>query len=294
LAINANSPPFFLHKFPIGLFSIVSIEMAASRKRDAVISFQTMLISNHGRNPEGRTMRRQTGRKIFLTVSFILFQTFLLFHLFFSPVLVIFAASQGVINGSLVIFVLLFLTSLFFGRAFCGWVCPGSGLNELCALVTTKRASGGNFRKTKYAISGVWLSIIALLALSVGGFHSIDLFYGTGISTLTQEIIMFFGVIAMIVPAALVIGTRANCKYICWLAPIMIAGTAIRNRVGWPALHLEANADLCVQCGTCNDACSMNLDVMNLVLINDLYQKECILCGSCIDACPYGVISYAL
>jgi len=239
-------------------------------------------------------MRRQTIRKVALFISFVLFQSFLLFHLFFSPVLVIFAAAQGVINGSLVIFILLFITSLFFGRAFCGWVCPGSGLNELCALVTAKRAPGGKFRKTKYVVSGIWLSIIALLALSVGGFHSIDLFYGTGSSTLTQELIMFFGVIALIAPAALVVGTRANCKYICWLAPIMIAGTAIRHRVGWPALHLEANADLCVQCGACNDACSMNLDVMNQVLIEDLDHKECILCGSCIDACPNGVISYAL
>jgi ferredoxin-type protein NapH len=268
--------------------------MTASHKIDAVISFHTMLIANHGRNPEGSTMRRQTGRKILLTASFILFQTFLLFHLFFSPVLVIFAASQGVINGSLVIFILLFLTSLFFGRAFCGWVCPGSGLNELCALATTKRAPGGSYRKAKYVVSGIWLSAIALLALNAGGFHTIDLFYGTDSSTLTQELIMFFGVIAMIAPAAFVIGTRANCKYVCWLAPIMIAGTAIRNHVGWPALHLEANADLCVQCGTCNDACPMNLNVMSRVLIDDLYQKECILCGSCIDACPYGVISYAL
>ncbi len=239
-------------------------------------------------------MKRQMFRKGLLLVSFLLFQMLLIFHLFFSPVLVIIAASQGIVNGSLVIFILLFLSSLFLGRGFCGWVCPGSGLNELCAAATKRRASGGSFRRAKYVISGVWLSAIALLALRAGGFQSIDLFYGTGSSTITQELIMFFGVIAMIVPAAFLVGTRANCHYICWLAPIMIAGTSIRNRIGWPALRLEANVEMCEQCGTCSTVCPMNLDVMDKVLEGDLYDKECILCGSCIDACPRGVIRYAL
>lgn len=238
-------------------------------------------------------MKRQTIRKALLLVSFVLFQALLIFHLFFSPVLVILAASQGVVNGSLVIFILLFLSSLFFGRAFCGWICPGSGLNELCAAATNKRVPGGRFRKAKYVISGVWLSAIALLVLRAGGFQSIDLFYGTGSSTITQELIMFFGVIAIIVPAAFLIGARTNCQYVCWLAPIMIAGAAIQNRAGWPALHLVANSELCEQCGTCNTACPMNLDVMERVLRQDLYHKECILCGSCIDACPSRAISYA-
>ena len=239
-------------------------------------------------------MKRQTGRKLLLVVSFVLFQALLIFHLFFSPVLVIIAASQGIVNGSLVIFILLFLTSLFFGRAFCGWVCPGSGLNELCTIGTSKRAPNGNFNRVKYAVSGIWLSIIALLAFIAGGFQSVDLFYGTETSNITQEIIMFFGVIALIVPAAFIIGTRANCKYICWLAPIMIAGSTIRKRVGYPGLHLEADLNRCVQCGECNEACPMSLDVMSRVLSKDLYDKECILCGSCIDICPNEVIRYSL
>jgi ferredoxin-type protein NapH len=239
-------------------------------------------------------VRNQTIRKFLLIISFLLFQVFLIFHLFFSPVIVIVAASQGIVNGSLLMFILLFLTSLFLGRAFCGWICPGSGLNELCAFGTNKRVSGGKFRKAKYVISGVWLAAIALLAIGAGGFHSIDLSYATGSSTVIQEVIMFFGVIALIVPAAFVVGTRTNCQYICWLAPIMIAGTALQNRFRWPALHLEANAELCRQCKKCNEACPMNLDVMSRVLDENLYDEECILCGSCVDACLQRAITYAI
>jgi ferredoxin-type protein NapH len=236
----------------------------------------------------------QTVRKVILIISYVLFQVFLIFHLFFSPVLIIFAASQGIVNGSAVMYFLLFLSSLFLGRAFCGWICPGSGLNELCSLATKKRVPNGRSRKVKYVISGIWLSAVALLFITAGGIHSIDVFYGTGSSTLVQEIIMFVGVIAIIVPAAFVIGTRSNCQYICWMAPIMIAGTAARNKFRWPALHLEAHSERCKQCGNCNDACPMNLDVMNHVLEGNLYDRECILCGSCIQACPQEAITYAV
>jgi ferredoxin-type protein NapH len=239
-------------------------------------------------------VKRQMVRRFILIASFVLFQTFLIFHLFFSPVLGLAAASQGVVNGSLVIYILLVLASLFFGRAFCGWVCPGAGLNELCAVFTKKRAVPGRFTGMKYVISGVWLSGIAILTVSAGGFHSIDLLFGTSESTVIQEVIMFFGVILMIVPAAFAVGTRANCQYVCWLAPLMIAGTAFRNKVGWPALHLTVDASLCTQCGSCTEACPMHLDVMSRVLDDAIYHRECILCGSCIDACPNDVIRYAI
>ena len=191
-------------------------------------------------------------------------------------------------------YILLFLSSLFVGRAFCGWVCPGGGLNEICAVVTRKRVSGRSVGKAKYVISAVLLSAIVLLAARAGGFQSVDLFYGTGSSTITQELIMFFGALAMILPAAFAVGTRANCRYICWMAPIMIAGTAIRKRAGWAALHLEAHTELCEQCGTCNKSCPINLDVMEGVLKGELYHRECILCGSCVDACPHKAIAYAV
>jgi polyferredoxin len=75
---------------------------------------------------------RQRVRKRLLAATFLPFQ-YRLFHLFFSPVLVVVAASQGVVNGSLFIFALLLLSSLVFGRASCGWLGPGAALDEACA-----------------------------------------------------------------------------------------------------------------------------------------------------------------
>jgi hypothetical protein len=59
-------------------------------------------------------IKRQSIRKGLLAAMLVLFQ-YRLFHLFFSPVLIVVAASQGIVDGSMLIYVLLFLSSLYFG-----------------------------------------------------------------------------------------------------------------------------------------------------------------------------------
>jgi len=71
--------------------------------------------------------------------------SFLLFPVtinYFSPYVIIDGASEGIVAGSFITFGTLFLGSLFFGRAFCGWVCPGAGLQEACFSISDKRARG--------------------------------------------------------------------------------------------------------------------------------------------------------
>ena len=72
----------------------------------------------------------QTRQKI--RNGLILFSFFLFPAIFYylSPVLIIQASSKGVINGSFILFVLMFISSLFVGRSYCGWVCPGAGCQE--------------------------------------------------------------------------------------------------------------------------------------------------------------------
>jgi polyferredoxin len=47
-----------------------------------------------------------------------------------SPYLVVDAADKGIINGSFIMFALLFVSSLVLGRGFCGWVCPAGGCQK--------------------------------------------------------------------------------------------------------------------------------------------------------------------
>jgi len=85
-------------------------------------------------------MKRQKIRKALIIVSFLLFPVTIYY---FSPVLIIQGAMEGIIVGSFILFALLFASSLFLGRAFCGWLCPAGGLQEICAISNDKLAKGG-------------------------------------------------------------------------------------------------------------------------------------------------------
>ena len=113
--------------------------------------------------------RRQRVRKGLLLVSFLLFPATLYW---FSPALVLESAALGIAAGSLFVFGGLLVGSVFFGRAFCGWACPGAGVNEaLGSLVMRPYAGRGWF---KYAVWVPWVSAIAVLAWRAGGYHTVD------------------------------------------------------------------------------------------------------------------------
>jgi len=237
-------------------------------------------------------INRQSIRKGLLAAMLVLFQ-YRLFHLFFSPVLLVVAASQGIVNGSLLIYALLFLSSLYFGRAWCGWLCPCAAINEACSVVVHKRCSGGSADKIKYVVFALWVGLIGFMAIRAGGFHAVDPLYGVDRRSLLQDILLLVGAVAIIVPLAFFFGRFGNCHYLCWEAPIMIIGTKIKDKARWPSLHLTVNPEACKDCGKCDRHCPMSLPVTAMVKRGSLQNAECILCGNCVDHCQAGVIRYS-
>lgn len=98
-------------------------------------------------------MKRQQIRKLLLIVSLLLFPITLYY---FSPALIINAGLNGIINGSFMIFVLLFLMSIPFGRLFCSYFCPAGGLQE-CAFTVDEKSqsrSGEIILNSQYGVFG--------------------------------------------------------------------------------------------------------------------------------------------
>ncbi len=224
-----------------------------------------------------------------------MFALFPIIYYYFSPYLVIMGASEGIVAGSLIVFVLLFVSSLFLGRAFCGWICPAGATQELCMKVRNKSFSNGKKNWIKYGIWVPWVSIIVLMFVQAGGILAIDPLYQTyyGISiTGIESIIMFVAIAGIIAAIALIAGKRASCHTICWMAPFMIIGRKIGNSIGLPSLQLASNTDKCVNCKICTKKCPMSLEVNDMVQARNMENIECILCGSCVDNCPKGAIKY--
>lgn len=237
---------------------------------------------------------RQQIRRMLLLIVYLSFPVTIFY---FSPVLIILGAAGGIITGSFIIFLLMFLAALFFGRAFCGWLCPAGGLQEICTLINDKPTMGGKYNIIKYLLWIPWISVIAYCAIIAGGLHTLNPWFGTkwGISvTQPFDYIIFYLFTGLIVILSLMNGRRGFCHYVCWMAPFMIIGDKIGNYLKINVIRLTSDKAKCINCKKCSHNCAMSLPVRDMVQNNSMGNSECVLCGVCVDTCPQKAISFAV
>ena len=240
-------------------------------------------------------MRRQRIRKTIIFISFLLFPITMWY---FSPYLILQAASEHIMNGSFCVFVAMFVFSMFAGRVWCGYLCPAGGLQECCNRMNDQPAKQGWRDNIKYVIWSIWMIAIVVTFILGKNDVTVDFFYMTdhGISvTEIYNYIIYYGVLLILFLPALIHGKRGACHYICWMAPFMVIGSSIGRLLHIPQLHIEADKDKCVSCKKCNKACPMGLDVAAMVAAGTNGNcTECIQCGACVDECPKDVLKYQM
>lgn len=232
---------------------------------------------------------RQRMRSLVLIVSLLAFPITMNY---LSPYVILYGASQGIINASFITFGLLLIASLFFGRLWCAWICPAGALGEVCLRVNDKPVKPW-LKYVKWGVWLVWLGMIVYLAISAGGYKKVDplLLTESGISVdAPMKYIVYFMVVGIFLVLFLVLGRRGGCHSICWMAPFMILGRKIRNLFAWPAFRLNAQSGQCIQCKKCTQNCLMSLEVNRMVNDGKMENAECILCATCADVCPQDVI----
>ena len=237
---------------------------------------------------------RQRIRKALLLLSLLLFPITLYY---FSPALIIQGAAAGVVNGSFIVFGLMFVSALFVGRLWCGWACPAGALQELAGPINDRRVPRRRLDWIKWVIWFPWVALIAVMAVRAGGYRAVDPFFQIdgGLTLLQTDppwFIVYYLIIALFLGLAVAFGRRAGCHTICWMAPFMVLGRKINNLVRWPALRLRADEQACIDCNRCTRDCPMSLDVNEMVHSSTMENPECILCGTCVDTCPGDVIRY--
>ena len=214
---------------------------------------------------------------------------------YLSPVISLQGIASGIVSGSLLLFGALFVSALFAGRVFCGWVCPGAGVQEVVLGFRGRAVKRTRINWVKWLVWGPWVAALVFFALRAGGVKAVDLTFQTwhGISvTDMPSLIALASVVLVFVVLSLAVGRRAACHTICWIAPFMIMGRAVRNVFSWPSLRLESSAERCTSCGTCVKKCPMSIGVTELVRKGRMEIADCIFCGSCVDACPSKAIRF--
>lgn len=227
---------------------------------------------------------RQKLRQGIILISFFLFPA--TFY-YLSPVLIVEAASYGIVNGSFVVFGLLFLSALIFGRGWCGWLCPAAGCQEALFKARDKKVRKGNW--VKWIIWFPWMGSIAIVAMKAGGYSSIDVFYktvyGFSISNLPSLVAYFVVLFVLIIIPGFIFGRRSFCHHLCWMAPFIIIGRKLANKTKLTSLQLTVASEKCVHCHRCTEHCPMSLPVEAMVETRKMEHSECILCGTCADTC---------
>lgn len=231
-------------------------------------------------------------RMVILTLSTILFPV--TFY-YLSPVIPLHGSTAGVVTGSLIVFLFLFLASLFIGRSFCSWLCPAGGIQDQVGAARSAPVPVRMISWMKYVVCGLWLGMLFFFFRRAGGIQGVRFAYRTefGMSTTSvQALIVYSMVVLVFFLLSLIFGRRTGCHTICWISPFMVIGRRIGLATGVPSLRLNADSDNCVACGRCNTTCPMSLDVQTLVKTGSITDNNCILCGRCIDTCKQDVLAW--
>lgn len=239
-------------------------------------------------------MKRQRVRRIMLATLFLVFP--LVFN-YFSPYLMITGAAERVITTSALVWGLYLLSGVVFGRAACGWFCPFSALQMIWDRIAPKPLKRVRFLPwVKYVLWAGWVTAFVAVLASVGGPLRFDPLFSTpNVVSIDSpgNNITYFGLIALVMVPVLLAGKRGFCHYLCPFAGWMVAGTAVRDAVKNPSLHLEADAAACNACGRCDAECPMSLPVSAMAKSGDMHNLDCILCGRCVDTCKRDALRYA-
>ena len=235
-------------------------------------------------------MKRQEVRKTIGLVALLLFPATIFYM---SPYLSVVGAASGVITGSLIFFLALFVSAIFLRRAHCGWTCLSAGIHDAGLFYITKKV-GVKSRILKYVIWVPWFAAIVAL-LCVHGIEKVDPFagttYGFSVTDVHGYVILYF-FLALILTLALVVGRRSFCHHVCWMAPFLVLGDKIGRALHIPSLHLDARVEKCNGCGLCAQRCPMSLPVKEMVSAGNMRHTDCILCGECVDGCKREAIGY--
>jgi polyferredoxin len=206
--------------------------------------------------------------------------------------------SRGVLNAGFVFWMLVLISVLLFGRAFCAWFCWFGGYLDL-----VEWGLGDKLKIKLPRIMPLYLATIPFVALLVkvygsllvnwlNGFPATFVFtladmqpWGgqqTGISILITFIL--YGPVLLYF-----FGRHAWCRYLCPIGALL----KIFNRIGIGKVRLVNEA--CNGCGKCSRVCEMQVDVLgNLKDHAQVNSSDCIRCLKCTDGCPTGAIAFRM
>ena len=185
--------------------------------------------------------------------------------------------------GALIVLVLVLLSALFLGRAFCGWVCPVGTIQDVLAGLVRRMAG----REVKFPLRlPRWLDrpLRFAKALVLGWVLGASVNavapplapfcpYRT-IFELNLTSMLSLGVVFSFVSLSLLV-ERFWCRYLCPLGALL----ALSNYIS--PFRPRLNMERCVSCGRCEEVCPAGISPVT----DGTDHPECVRCYACVDKC---------
>jgi len=161
----------------------------------------------------------------------------------------------------LIILLTGFVSSLLFGRIYCGWVCPVNTINGLIDLLFKKlrinKPAAPKWLQNRLAGSIVFVLFLSVFILSLILRVRPQLF----------TVISLAGVLA-----SAVFTSSVWCNYLCpW-------GTILKNTSRFSYYRLSIRVEQCVRCGKC----SLNCPAKSIDISPDKQTIDCTSCLQCL------------
>jgi len=238
-------------------------------------------------------MNKLKFRRIIALISLMVFPLTLNY---FSPYVSVTAAYDGVLAGSVILFITLLITAVFFRRTWCSYLCPVSAIADYSEKINNRNVNIKKLRIVRYSIFGLWFTAL-LIGFFVSSNITINPFYMTESIISVDEpfkFITYYAVLFTLIILTLVIGKRGACHSICWMSPFLVAGTWIGDKLNLPQLRIQSTPNECISCSRCNKVCPMSIDVMHELKNGSIESYDCINCSECENICPKQVLKLKL
>ena len=203
----------------------------------------------------------------------------------------------GHVNMAAAFCAVLLLSLVLSGRLFCGWLCKLSAFQEVTEWAYRQVGFRPPLVHTRARLVRLFIWVPYLLPLlytwrEVGlSTAYVDLGrvepWTADLPTTVAASVFYFASITFALTA--VFGRRAFCRLVCPFALLF----QMFDGLPWvPRIRQQRR---CIECGVCDKACPMGVQVQDEVLGQaKLSDPECIRCMVCIDVCPVKAISFGV
>lgn len=180
----------------------------------------------------------------------------------------------------------------FFGRFFCGWLCPyivlisaGNALRALLARLGFRAPDRSFSKNTAFFVLGG-----CLLLATITGSQLVPLFYPPAVVARELPRALYFGVptlglgaLGLALSFDVLVSRAGFCRYLC-------PGGAVFRLIGWRSkVRVVREESKCTDCTACDVVCNLLQSPMT-----DRTDSGCERCAKCVAVCPTRALTISL